>query len=926
MAYIRLIGYDDYLKDKIQQYDTVTIDRVSLQDLTRIFLICGHVKHLQLYNYNGKSLPPLASLADLENLELFGVDSVASIPEDIGTLKHLKNLQINATHCSMPAQIGKLKSLESLSVRGIVWNEDFRRGLSGLSHLKKLRLDACLGEQLEMLTVPLEDLEELKIYNCKELNNINLIRSFPDLQKLELYNNNQLPAFPEQLTCLPNLQQLLVKATASHLSEIPALVGTLANLESLRVYSSEYQADAVLEITPAMGQLQNLKELIIEHWGAITTLPDAIGDLAQLERIHLEIRLTHLPESIGKLKNLKTLYVRGRLIELPEQIGEIKSLEVLNLGHNHLTRVPAQIGQLKNLRFLELDGNPLTHLPEEIGECVSLETLKCDNTSHSVSLLAIPENIGQLSNLTKLDINGLFDAIPASFGNLKKLEELNVYASPNLTTLPDCIGDCQSLRRIYASHTGIRTLPTSLYRLPKLWDVTVQETPAQFAPNKLERDFFDCLNYAPDGQQQPLEGLQRQAYFHIYLKNFLQEALDIPQNLFFEGMRLAYEPLRASLLAHVFVFNANRISLKDAPLKKGDVVAVVGNITYKKTEIKTRLTDAGITYRSSVTDDVTHLVVGTSPKLPENALAKNYFLFNERELTDYLNQLETPFLLSAPVADNESAENLIQLLQHPDVVNEAIALQMLEGLGVPPELWIDLLVIAKCSTNADNRNKARQLLKKNTKDAAILAALAHRGKLADPKKGYYDSTSHNIWKYSQEIKELDWVSVAYLLWVKHDNEAYRYFMEHSQPDDARRKTYLEKVWDAWVSKYNEIDIKATLTTQELSRFLNANADRLSDVRVLVVNGKHLEALPDEVYKLKSLTRLSISFSKIKSVSEEIGQLCELRDVTLISDYLSQLPEAITSLPIHSLTIKKHRVHNLEEIKSQMPNCTFTEKW
>jgi Leucine-rich repeat (LRR) protein len=925
MAFIRLHGYSESLKNSIQQYDTVTLDRVSFQDLTQLFLIFGHIKTLSIYNYNGKQLPPLASLQSVETLELIRMNSISSIPDDIGSLPNLKTLHIFATECTLPVQLRNLKNLESLSVSGIHLTTDFPKSLAGLTQLKKMRISECMGVRIEQLPVALPNVEELDVNNCKELLNVNFLQSFPGLKKLTLFNNTYLSAFPQQFSHLTALQELWIKAEVN-VSQIPSFVCALTSLQSLHIYSSRYERDATFTIASEIGQLKNLKELTIEHSGATTRLPYTIGDLSELEQLRLDIQLSHLPESIGRLRKLKRLDVRGRLVSLPEQIGEMDALELLLLRYNRLTHIPAQIGQLKNLKQVELCGNPIQSLPEEIGACENLEDLSCSNMMDSLSLLTVPESIGKLSKLTKLKINGIFAQLPESIGDLKMLKELDLHGNRALTTLPDAIGNCTSLKKIFASHSGIRTLPTALYRLTKLWDVSVQETPAQFAPNKLDRDFFECLNFAstPDGKQQPLEDYKRQAYLHIYLNNFLHEKLDIPQNLFFEGMQLRYEPLRTALLANVFAFNTHQVSLKEAPLKKGDVVAVVGNVAYKKTEIKNRLTEAGITYRSTVTEDVTHLVVGTSPKLPENVPTKDYFLFNERELTDYLNQLETPFLLSAPVANNESVENLIQLLHHPDPVNEGLALQMLEGLGVPSELWTDLLVIAKCSIDADNRSKARQLLKKNTRDAAIMAALAHRGQLADPKKGRYDSTGHNIWKYAQEIKDLDWVSVAYLLWVKHENDAGRYFMQYSQLDDPRRKTYLEKVQHTWISPYKEIDIKMMLTGQEVGWFLNANADKLSEIKELSLNGNHLDTLPIEVYKIKSLLRLKIKFSKVNSLSDEIGQLTQLQDMLLISDNLTHLPLAITQLPLRNVTIKKHTIKNLEEIKGLMPACIFTE--
>ena len=77
--------------------------------------------------------------------------------------------------------------------------------------------------------------------------------------------------------------------------------------------------------------------------------------------------LTVLPEMIGQLTELEELHLDdNQLIELPEIVGQLIKLRSLYLDENQLTELPAWLRNLKLLKQLYLHGNTGLGLPVEL--------------------------------------------------------------------------------------------------------------------------------------------------------------------------------------------------------------------------------------------------------------------------------------------------------------------------------------------------------------------------------------------------------------------------------------------------------------------------------------------------------------------------------------------------------------------------------
>ena len=148
---------------------------------------------------------------------------------------------------------------------------------------------------------------------------------------------------------------------------------------------------------------------------------------------------------VFQLNNLIELKIlTNELIDLPSQINQLKSLKILELDGNIVLQVmPDELGQLKNLEELHLGYNNITtKLPDTIGNLQQLRTLNLNDQQHDEnqkSFDLLPEAIGQLSQLTHLDIsNAYINRLPNSIGNLQNIEDLDISGNP-LTELPESL-------------------------------------------------------------------------------------------------------------------------------------------------------------------------------------------------------------------------------------------------------------------------------------------------------------------------------------------------------------------------------------------------------------------------------------------------------------------------------------------------------
>ena len=138
-------------------------------------------------------------------------------------------------------------------------------------------------------------------------------------------------------------------------------------------------------ISPRLGQLSQLTELILYGNQLTDNIPPELGQLSNLSILGLATnQLTgNIPSALGQLSQLKKLFLHENQLAgtIPVNLGQLSQLTWLSLSTNQLTsNITPELGNLSELRDLYLQENNLTgNIPSELGQLSKLETLNLEN-------------------------------------------------------------------------------------------------------------------------------------------------------------------------------------------------------------------------------------------------------------------------------------------------------------------------------------------------------------------------------------------------------------------------------------------------------------------------------------------------------------------------------------------------------------------
>jgi thiol-disulfide isomerase/thioredoxin len=155
------------------------------------------------------------------------------------------------------------------------------------------------------------------------------ISQLKNLRILELSGNYISGPLPEEIGELVNLEILDISCQG-HLGELPHSIGKLKNLKTISL--NHMSGDLPKEL----GQLSNLEELQFYSEQHITSIPDDIYNITTLKILKLDFTQFPytIPEAIGNLTELEHLYISYDLTgTIPESMGKLTKLKHLSLAN-----------------------------------------------------------------------------------------------------------------------------------------------------------------------------------------------------------------------------------------------------------------------------------------------------------------------------------------------------------------------------------------------------------------------------------------------------------------------------------------------------------------------------------------------------------------------------------------------------------------
>ncbi|KAM7504022.1 hypothetical protein LguiB_002926 [Lonicera macranthoides] len=235
------------------------------------------------------------------------------------------------------------------------------------------------------------------------------------------------------------------------------------------------------------GSAVELQKLILAH-NNIESLKEDLRNLPLLTVLNVSHnKLSHLPAAIGELQMLKSLDVSFNLItDIPEEIGSMSSLVKFDCSNNQLKDLPSSLGRCLDLSDLKLEissmdgvklqflglfstgmasNNRITSLPEDLANCSKLT--KFDIEGNKLTVLS--ENmIASWTMLTELNAakNSLL-GIPENIGGLLRLIRLDLHQN-KISSIPSSIMGCSSLLEFYMGNNVLSSLPAEIGALHQL--------------------------------------------------------------------------------------------------------------------------------------------------------------------------------------------------------------------------------------------------------------------------------------------------------------------------------------------------------------------------------------------------------------------------------------------------------------------------
>lgn len=269
-----------------------------------------------------------------------------------------------------------------------------------------------------------------------------------------------------------------------------------ANIKSLTVRGCKKVSEKIFDIRSIRYLGLNVCELNAFHF-------DRIVQLIELEDLRIENSvLGDVPEVIFRMDNLKGLsFIGTKINEVPNNLINLKNLEYLGLNRAGINEVPTFIGELTNLTSLYLGGNEIKELPIELKNLMKLQYLALWGTQLEV----LPDWICSLAEL-----RGLY------LGGVERVQKL-----------PENIGNLTNLEKLYLNGTGVRELPESFSKLAKLKDLLLYDTEVKrFPPLSRMEHLVSCNLSNMVLEKIPREFINAKMEIHMN-GNFIEEGLNL---------------------------------------------------------------------------------------------------------------------------------------------------------------------------------------------------------------------------------------------------------------------------------------------------------------------------------------------------------------------------------------------------------------
>ncbi|CAI5980158.1 unnamed protein product [Closterium sp. NIES-65] len=281
------------------------LDLMRIETLPSTFGNLSTLQSLTLRLPGISQLPPsFGQLASLHWLVLLSMPNLSNLPETLGTLSALKQLEcVSCTSLrQVPESLGQLKNLSDMDFQWIPVPS----------------LPASLGSMSRLQSLLLTGLTNLRALPAS-------IGQLKNLKKLKLMSLSQLSILPDSFGELTSLRILVISHVP--LTALPADF-TFPSLLSLTISHTKLST-----LPPSFSSLTSLRMLHIAHCPTLRALPWDLGNLSSLHTLRLlSLPLRSLPDSTGSLAKLQELELQDLPICSVDFLGKMKRVRKVSIA------------------------------------------------------------------------------------------------------------------------------------------------------------------------------------------------------------------------------------------------------------------------------------------------------------------------------------------------------------------------------------------------------------------------------------------------------------------------------------------------------------------------------------------------------------------------------------------------------------------
>ncbi|KAI9501798.1 hypothetical protein BX070DRAFT_193634, partial [Coemansia spiralis] len=453
---------------KLEHLSTLMLRNNRLVDLPDSL---AELKSLRVLNVSNNNLPmfPLVvtRIKALEELDI-SLNRMPDIPNSISSLTNLVKLNImgNSLTGSLPEGLGKLSKLEELDVR-----QNRLQDLSVTSKITGLKLLYTERNIVSRVHIDLTCAVSVSLKSNK-LTQCNLSNPTHTLVFLDLSCNQLTELSADIFMNLPMLEHLVLDS--NHIVSLPSSVGNLNNLLHLSC------ANNILSLIPIeLTRLEKLKTLDM-HNNNLKLLPPEIWLMPKLAVLNLSSNLLEQFPHPSMLETVLAQGAQGPSISLPTtrqtspliraasetpvDLSDARDDPAAQLAVDRIRNKSADAGKLALLsppvpvkRYSISDPPPLS---------LSLKELRIGDNNLDDEVFTLMAFLPELRVLN-LSYNELYDLQPSAMAHMRKITELYL-SGTQISTIPEEEPSAvfwRSLRLLNINGNKLQTLPSWLAKI-----------------------------------------------------------------------------------------------------------------------------------------------------------------------------------------------------------------------------------------------------------------------------------------------------------------------------------------------------------------------------------------------------------------------------------------------------------------------------